>query len=72
MTATIQRPRGSLKDRVRVSLTVESESWDRLGVMAAAAGTSRSGIMQWLVDHAETDEQGHLIGWRDEELPMTG
>ena len=59
-------------DPVRVNLMIEAAAWDRITSMATAAGTSRSGIIQWLVDNAQTDAQGRIVGWPDEELPMTG
>ncbi len=69
------RPRGSLVDVRRISLLIEASADERLNDLAEAAKTSRSGLIQWLVEHVEADAQGKPVGWdaahpHDEELPI--
>lgn len=73
--STRGRPRGSLVDVRRISLLIEADADERINDLADATGTSRSGLIQWLVEHVEVDERGKPVGWdaehpRDEELPI--
>lgn len=69
------RERGSLKEAKKIGLWFEANADARLTDMAAAAGTSRSALAQWLVETAEKDAEGRPAGWsaahpREGELPL--
>ncbi len=73
--STRGRPRGSLVAPRRISLLIEASADERLNSLVDAAGTSRSGLIQWLIDRVEVDAHGKPVGWdaehpRDEELPI--
>ena len=73
--STRGRPRGSLVDVRRISLLIEAGADERINNLASAVGTSRSGLIQWLVEHVEVDAHGKPVGWdaehpREEELPI--
>lgn len=73
--STRGRPRGSLVDPRRISLLIEASADERLNSFADAAGTSRSGLIQWLIERTAADEAGRPVGWkvdhpREEELPI--
>jgi len=69
------RPRGSLVAPRRIGLWVEGSADERLTAMAAAVGTTKSAMMQWLIEQPEVDPAGRPHGWdadhpRTEELPI--
>lgn len=69
------RPRGSLVNVRRISLLIEADADERINTLAAAVGSSRSALIQWLVEHVDTDAHGKPVGWdaehpRAEELPI--
>jgi len=71
-----RRPRGSLDEARKIGLWIEAQADDRLAELAAAAGTTKSALTQWLIEAVEVDEVGQPIGWtkdhpREEELPIT-
>lgn len=57
------RERGSLKEAKKIGLWFEANADARLTDMAAAAGTSRSALAQWLIETAEKDTEGRPAGW---------
>ena len=70
-----RRPRGSLVEPRKVGIWLETRVDDRLNQLAAAAGTSKSAITQWLIERVELDADGRPVGWdadhpREEELPI--
>lgn len=60
-----RRDRGSLQDGRKIGLWFEGQSDDRLTHIAAAAGTTRSALAQWLVDSVVLDADGVPVGWAD-------
>ncbi len=70
-----RRPRGSLREPVKVALTFEGPASRRLTAMAHAAGITRSEMAQWLIDSEELDASGAPKRWtekrHDEELPTS-
>lgn len=70
-----RRPRGSLVEPRRVTVTLEAE-WDEYLVkLANHLTTTKSALTQWLIASAELDERGFPVGWpeeprRDGELPI--
>ena len=76
--AEFRRGRNSMDDRLRINLTIEKASYQRLTEMADAAQVSRSQMTQWLIDSAALDAHGIPVGWPErhdpdeEELPMAG
>lgn len=69
------RTRGSLVEPRRLGLWVERSADERLTAMAKTVGTTKSALMQWLIEQAAVDPSGRPIGWesdhpRAEELPI--
>ncbi|NTW40840.1 MAG: hypothetical protein HGA44_13330 [Cellulomonadaceae bacterium] len=69
------RLRSSLVEPRRLGLWVERSADERLTAMAASVGTTKSALMQWLIEQAPADEAGRPVGWeaahpREEELPI--
>ena len=70
-----RRERGSLVEARKVGLWFEAGADARLSELANAAGTTRSALAQWLIEHAPVDVDGRPVGWerdhpREEELPI--
>jgi hypothetical protein len=72
--ASRRRPRGSLVDVQQVALGFEAAANARLTALAAAAGTTKSALAQWLVERVPVDERGVPLGWEEDhprdELPI--
>lgn len=57
------RPRSSLVEPRRLGLWVERSADERLAQMAASVGTTKSALMQRLIEQAPVDEAGRPLGW---------
>ena len=53
------RPRDSLRNAVRVSLVMDGDTKERLRCLSERTKASQSAIVDWLVENAETDDQGY-------------
>jgi hypothetical protein len=60
-----RRPRGSLVEPRRAAIWIEARVDDDLTVLAGRIGTTRSGLMQWLLESVRLDEHGIPVGWAD-------
>jgi len=72
---TRRRPRGSLVEPRRVTLTLEAQADEALVREAEQLGVTKSALAQWLIETIPRDEHGVPAGWteahrRDEELPL--
>lgn len=65
------RPRDSLRNAVRVSLVMDGDTKERLRCLSERTKASQSAIVDWLVENAETDDQGRIAALvsAEEELP---
>lgn len=56
-----RRHRGSLRDARKVGFTIEGASDDRCAALAAELGTTKSFLVQWLLDNSELTPQGLVV-----------
>jgi hypothetical protein len=73
MPSVRKRPRGSLRNPIRVGFMIEQENKTALRAMARAAGTTEAAMVDALIEHARTelDDTGKP-SWLPgpEELPI--
>lgn len=66
-----RRPRGSLRDPLRVGVTIERTTDDRFAAIARSTGISKSALFEWAINRLELDENGVPVAWDpEEELPL--
>lgn len=70
-----RRPHGSLVGGRKVGLWLEAEADAHLTALSNSVGTTRSAVVQWLIESASLDDKGKLAGWKEnppheEELPL--
>lgn len=66
-----RRPKGSLRDPLRVGVTIERTTDDRFAAIARSTGISKSALFEWVINSLELDENGVPVEWDpEEELPL--